>query len=394
MSIPDRSIEHLLRQGAATPPGEVSAPCLDADTLAAWVDSRLSRSELAAAESHAAGCARCQAMLAVMARTSEAGEEAALAVTPRRSFWRVLPWMGPVAAAATAAAIYIAVRPNVDVTSPSHQASAVRPNDVAEQELRKPQAVLEPATPAPQTAPPARSTRTVEQDQDARARQAASDAFRDRQSADSANRSTAKNVAPTANAPVAAAEELPKLTPPAAGLGAVPAPQMPPAATERPAAAPASTPPAAPMVSEELKRRESFQARGVAAAGAGARADALLDFTSAPLVVQSPDLDIQWRVVAGNVVQRTTDRGRTWVTQATGTTKAIAAGFSPSATVCWLVGARGVVAVTTDGTTWTPVPFPHAIDLTNVQASSADAAVVFAADGRTFTTADRGKSWK
>lgn len=111
-------------------------------------------------------------------------------------------------------------------------------------------------------------------------------------------------------------------------------------------------------------------------------------------MVQSPDLDIQWRVVAGNVVQRTTDRGRTWVTQATGTTKAIAAGFSPSATVCWLVGAGGVVAVTTDGKTWTPVPFPHAIDLTNVQASSADAAVVFAADGRSFTTADRGKSWK
>jgi len=111
-------------------------------------------------------------------------------------------------------------------------------------------------------------------------------------------------------------------------------------------------------------------------------------------MIQSPDLDIQWRVVANNVVQRTTDRGRTWATQATGTTKAIAAGFSPSASVCWVVGAGGVVAVTTDGKTWTPVPFPYAIDLTNVQASSADAAIVFTADGRTFTTADRGKSWK
>ena len=119
-----------------------------------------------------------------------------------------------------------------------------------------------------------------------------------------------------------------------------------------------------------------------------------MDFAATPLVIQSPDLDIQWRVVAGNVVQRTTDRGRTWVTQATGTTKVIAAGFSPSPTVCWVVGAGGLVAVTTDAKTWTPVAFPYAINLTNVQASSADAAVVFAADGRTFTTADRGKTWK
>ena len=373
MSKPDRAIEHLLRQGAAKPPTEASAPCLDADTLAAWVDGRLSRTELAAAESHAAGCARCQAMLAVMARTSDAGNEAAaIALAPRRRFWRMLPWMGPVAAAATAAAIYVAVRPRVDVVSTPAQEVAVASRDSAPTPdlARPPQAVLDPAVAPRQSAP----ARVNEKDQS------------DREKA-------AKNVA-QAEAPPAPREQLQK---PSAfgGLStSIPVPQMPPAATERPTAAPAATLPAAPIVSEELKRRESFQARGAAAAGAGARADALLDFTSVPLVVQSPDLDIQWRVVAGNVVQRTTDRGRTWVTQATGTTKAIAAGFSPSATVCWLVGAGGVVAVTTDGKTWTPVPFPHAIDLTNVQASSADAAVVFAADGRTFTTADRGKSWK
>ena len=43
--------------------------CLDADTLAAWADNALGAAELAAAEAHAADCARCQAMLAAMARS-------------------------------------------------------------------------------------------------------------------------------------------------------------------------------------------------------------------------------------------------------------------------------------------------------------------------------------
>ena len=387
MPDPDRAIEHLLREAAATPSGEPSGLCLDVDTLAAWVDGRLSRAELTLAEVHAAGCARCQSMLAVMARTAEAGQEAAgAAISPRRSLWRMLPWMGPVAAAATAAAIYVAVRPGVDVVSQSAQEGAARQSAaVSEQELRKPQAALEPATPVPPAAPPARSERAAEKDEADRERQTSSNALRDLRSADSASKPAAKTVTRADRA--AAAEELQK---PSAFGGLSTAPQIPPAASERPA--PASPPPPPLTVVEEAKRKESFNANAAGAAPAGARADALMERVAAPVLIQSPDLDIQWRVVSGNVVQRTTDRGRTWITQATGTTKAIAAGFSPSATVCWVVGAGGLVAMTTDGKTWTPVAFPHAIDLTNVQASSADAAVVFAVDGRTFTTADRGKT--
>jgi hypothetical protein len=403
MTHPDRAIERLLREGAARPSEDGSAHCLDADTLAAWVDGRLSRVELTAAEAHAAACARCQAMLAVMARTAESSEHAAtVAVAPRRSVWRMLPWMGPLAAAATAAAIYVAVRPNVDIVNqPAHEKTAQQAAsaEAKEQEARQTAAPLEPAVQGFAVAPSVPSTRADEKDQADRERQLSANERRDLRSGDADKRSAAKSTAPTSNATQPPAEQRRKPAP-VGELSGV-APQTPPAASDRPVASPPPArplPPASPpppaVVAEEAKRREAFSATGAAVSPAGARADAFLDRAAVPLVIQSPDLDIQWRVVAGNVVQRTTDRGRTWVTQATGTTKAIAAGFSPSATVCWVVGAGGVVAVTADGKTWTSVAFPEPIDLTNVQATSADAVVVFAADGRTFTTIDRGKSWK
>ncbi len=70
-----------------------------------------------------------------------------------------------------------------------------------------------------------------------------------------------------------------------------------------------------------------------------------------------------------------------------------AAGSAPSASVCWVVGREGVVVRTTDGSRWTRLPFPNTADLVGVTASSADAATVVAADGRTFSTADGGATW-
>jgi photosystem II stability/assembly factor-like uncharacterized protein len=50
--------------------------------------------------------------------------------------------------------------------------------------------------------------------------------------------------------------------------------------------------------------------------------------------------------------------------------------------------------VTTDrGRTWQRVQFPEPVDLIHIAATSADAATVTAADRRSFTTADRGKTW-
>jgi photosystem II stability/assembly factor-like uncharacterized protein len=62
--------------------------------------------------------------------------------------------------------------------------------------------------------------------------------------------------------------------------------------------------------------------------------------------------------------------------------------------VCWIVGAAGTVARSTDGQTWQQVTFPEAIDLSAVRASDAAHALVTATDGRTFATADGGRTWQ
>ena len=71
----------------------------------------------------------------------------------------------------------------------------------------------------------------------------------------------------------------------------------------------------------------------------------------------------------------------------------IRAGSSPSRLVCWLVGARGLILLATDGTNFTRLPFPEQTDLATVSATSAAAAVITTADGRTFVTADAGRTW-
>ena len=108
----DDSLDRLLTAIHGRADTAVSPDCLDAETLAAWMDDQLGGPALARAEAHAAACAHCQSMLAAMARTADAGAEAhAGAAAPRSKFWRMLPWAAPLTAAATAAALYLAVRP-------------------------------------------------------------------------------------------------------------------------------------------------------------------------------------------------------------------------------------------------------------------------------------------
>jgi hypothetical protein len=137
----DRSIEDLLRQhrGISADPASLDA-CLDADVLAAWLDGGLSPDEAAAAEAHASGCARCQALLAAAVRTEPARPVAG----SRWSFIPALRWAVPLTAAAAAVAIWIAVAPREPMQAPV-------PNPVAE---RAPQATATEAAPTPpQVAP-------------------------------------------------------------------------------------------------------------------------------------------------------------------------------------------------------------------------------------------------
>src|SRR5499427_11118066 len=85
--VPSRALGDTLRDQLDRSP----SGCLDAETLAAWCDGTLSRNDRAIAESHAATCARCQAMLAAMAKTAPP-------VAARR-WWQTttVRWLVPVA---------------------------------------------------------------------------------------------------------------------------------------------------------------------------------------------------------------------------------------------------------------------------------------------------------
>ena len=104
----ERSVHRLLTQALREETAPDAVNCLDAETVAAWMDGVLPADVLAAAEGHAAGCARCQAVLSAMARTAPP--------VARRSSWPAsltFRFLVPATAAATAVALWIAVAPGV-----------------------------------------------------------------------------------------------------------------------------------------------------------------------------------------------------------------------------------------------------------------------------------------
>ena len=113
----DASVERLLHQALRDDARPVGV-CLDADTLAAWSEGGLSGQSLAAAEAHAASCVRCQAVLAAMVRTAHVADGVdtrnAHAGSPS-SLAKGVRWLVPIAGAAAAAALVLAIWPGAPV---------------------------------------------------------------------------------------------------------------------------------------------------------------------------------------------------------------------------------------------------------------------------------------
>jgi len=99
----DQSIDRLLRQSLRPPQEAIADSCLDAETLAAWMDGGLSGAALAVAQSHVADCTRCQALVGVLART------VAMVPAPEPARRRWLVWLVPLTAASAAVALWFVV---------------------------------------------------------------------------------------------------------------------------------------------------------------------------------------------------------------------------------------------------------------------------------------------
>jgi hypothetical protein len=93
----DALVDRWLRRGHTVPPdADVTAACLDGETIAAWVDGGLSGHALQQAQDHAAGCARCQTLLGAFARAEGLAQQA----KPERPSRPWLTWLVPLTAAA------------------------------------------------------------------------------------------------------------------------------------------------------------------------------------------------------------------------------------------------------------------------------------------------------
>jgi hypothetical protein len=385
----ESSLEQLMRDALRAGVSDVSdtsdaSPCLGADTLAAWAEQTLSARERTAVESHAAECARCQAMLAAMVRTTPAPVAA--------PWWRVhmMAWMVPVSAAAAALIVWTLLPARTALES--RQAAT----QVAEQ-------VGTPAPPpAPAPPPPARefadkdSVKPQARDESLREaprKEAAADQGRPRQMdfrrAD-ANHKADKQAVSSLAKTEAAPEELK-----APAAAATPAPP----ASERDARAKAMTDAMATAQVPASPAAAPVPTPQAAAAGATntaeVRANRLMARAAAAPMVQivSPNPSNRWRLMPGGTVQRSTDGGSTWSTQPTGADVTLTAGASPAPLVCWVIGPRGRVLLSRDGATWKTVSIAEPIDLVSIRTTDDKSATVTAVDGRTFATVDGGVTW-
>lgn len=271
-----------------------------AEALAAWAEGRLAAAEAATVETHLSSCVSCQEMLAVFARTDLQNVESGFSRTSSAAFhrsWFRWRWAVPVAVAATAAAIWVAV-----------------PNDPGEDEFERTVApaieerAAAPARPASADSsaplPPEKSTTPVESRRDA-----AGSGFEDR----------AEKQASSANE---RDQDLKREAPPAA--------------------AEAARAPDAPPPSEQARlRSETFID--------AQRQAAITEATS-------PDPLVRWRIIPPARLERSTDGGNTWEPVSLPQPINLAAVRAPSATTAIVTAADGRQFRTDDqGRTWNPV---------------------------------------
>ena len=338
----DQTIERMLQRTKPRADSVPSGVCLDADTLAAWADGGLTADELAAAGDHVSDCSHCQAMLAAMVRSAPAE---AIAEPWWRRRW-TLGVLVPVTAAAAALVLWTVV-PRDDRRASIEQAPAqVKADAPSPPAAREPQRAEPPALAERAPAPP----------------------IAERKLQSRVDESGVKNK----NERVDAALERNRVSP-AEARGAD--------ALKVPASAPA-----APMSQSGSKTANAVQPSR----------DSVSAFLAkdAAAEIVSPDGRNRWRPGPPGFVEYSSDGGSTWQTVPAGVSTSLTAGASPSSSVCWLVGRRGTVVRSTDGRRFERVAFPEGVDLIAVSAVDARIATVTTADGRRFSTADGGVTWR
>lgn len=158
------------------------------------------------------------------------------------------------------------------------------------------------------------------------------------------------------------------------------------------AAAPSNTLDAnAPAAAESLET--SQKTKSVAGARAALQRN--------PHIIAAVGGKVFWRVGPAGSLERSTNLGQDWISQASGVTTDLLAGSAPSANVCWIIGSARTILRTADGGAhWLSLTPPQAAgELAGIHASDGShARVWFAPDPQTglapaFDTSDAGATW-
>jgi hypothetical protein len=353
----DQAVERLLQQSLKKPRnGSVTEFCLDAETVAAWVDGGLSGTSLEMAQSHVADCTRCQALVGTAARL----DSLAPLSQPERASRRWLAWAVPLTAAAAGLALWVAVPRDrlerAERASDTSETMQVQRNaDVTK--------ANEPSQLDDRSQTPPNAKRTDSRPRTTVSSETAKDAAKTDGS--SSNQAAAQPESRREGVSRFEGDSLEKQSPPSSAAA--------PSASGVPAATDAAAP--TPALAESVRL---------------GRLAGQVQTVNAEIV--SPDPSVRWRI-AGSVVQRSTNGGARWDAVPTGVATPLTSGAAPSPSVCWLVGRAGVVLLSTDALNWRRVAFPEVTDLSAIQATDARTASVSTADGRTFSTTDGGATW-
>jgi len=397
-------LDAILRRAMRSQPGPATPECADAESLAAYSDRSLSARERDRLETHFADCARCQLLLADIARADESARLAKSAVeVPWYRRWRVAI---PALAAAAAVLVFISIRRPANVAPPTDQIVAMAQHEAPAENLA---AKLPAPVPAAAPSAPASVAAAAPSNEIAMNELKAEAAPRAQAMHPGASRAlkggvealgvgglmargapAAKVEAPATTTPESAAE--PASSADSVSRGAVVAAAPPAAATNTRAFGSLATG-SSGLVS-------ATRGGGAVGAGAGAVAGAAVAASpsyapaSATLVtVSAPDQSVSWIAGKKGMILRRDADGSTHPQQSGASTDLIA-GAAPSATVCWIVGRSGTIVRTTDGGEhWTLILAPTADNLTAVTANDANDATVTTAGGRSFATSDGGASW-
>jgi hypothetical protein len=361
--------------------GGGDAGCAGAETLAAYYDRSLSDRERAACEQHLLTCLRCQEYLAELARLTDSDEPPRLverelseeADDAARGWTFPLAWVVPFLVIAIGSGIWY--REEIDRWIHRPQETAMT--------------LPEPA-PAPET-PAETRARDVAVKKEEPARSPAADQF-------------AKTIPPPAPARAPGADEglrqkaagAPSAARVEAGSGAIAPPsaradlrasaktleqdagreskdQMADHGAAVPAAAQSIAAP--PSTIDSFARREAAELSGVTVRGA------------------QPKFIPKWRVGTGGTIQKAEPSGD-WVRVPSGVSADLFA-ITFAGDAGWVVGHNGVVLRSTDGgNTWLKVASPTTEALVHVSAQSAQEAQVISRSGKTYSTADGGRTWQ